>query len=110
MSVIVVPAEMRTHPSASEIRGSNSGTRLTSTTTRGVEEQLLRAVPAEYLLDAHHWLLLHGRYVCKARVPDCPRCPVVDLCEYRDKTLPTPQSLPLAGVAEKGRTKTRTRA
>jgi endonuclease-3 len=81
-----------------------------STTTRGVEEQLLRTVPDEYLLDAHHWLLLHGRYVCKARVPDCPRCPVVDLCEYRDKTLPTPQSLPLAGVTAKGTTKTRTRA
>jgi endonuclease III len=70
-----------------------------STTTRGVEEQLLHVVPEEYLLDAHHWLLLHGRYVCKARVPDCPRCPVVDLCEYRDKTLPAPQALPLAGVA-----------
>ena len=70
-----------------------------STTTRGVEEQLLRVVPEEYLLDAHHWLLLHGRYVCKARVPDCPRCAVVDLCEYGDKTLPAPQSLPLAGVA-----------
>jgi endonuclease-3 len=81
-----------------------------STTTRGVEEQLLRTVPDEYLLDAHHWLLLHGRYVCKARVPDCPRCPVVDLCEYRDKTLPAPQSLPLARVAAKSAKKARTRA
>jgi endonuclease-3 len=81
-----------------------------ATTTRGVEEQLLRTVPDEYLLDAHHWLLLHGRYVCKARVPDCPRCPVVDLCEYRDKTLPAPQSLPLAKVAAKNTKKTRTRA
>jgi endonuclease-3 len=76
-----------------------------STTTRGVEEQLLRVVPAEYLLDAHHWLLLHGRYVCKARVPECPRCPVVDLCEYRDKTLPTPQSLPLVAGRIAGRKK-----
>jgi endonuclease-3 len=63
---------------------------------REVEEQLLQRVPAEYLLDAHHWLLLHGRYVCKARAPECPRCPVVDLCEYRDKTLPLPSTLPLA--------------
>ena len=62
---------------------------------REVEEQLLQRVPPEYLLDAHHWLLLHGRYVCKARVPECPRCPVVDLCEYPDKTLPVPATLPL---------------
>jgi endonuclease-3 len=65
-------------------------------TPREVEEQLLARVPAEYLYDAHHWLLLHGRYVCKARTPDCPRCPVVDLCEYRDKTLPLPSTLPLS--------------
>jgi endonuclease-3 len=65
------------------------------TNPRAVEEQLLRRVPREYLLDAHHWLLLHGRYVCKARVPDCPRCPVVDLCEYDAKTLPAPVTLPV---------------
>ena len=84
-----------------------------STTPRGVEEQLLRAVPDEYLLDAHHWLLLHGRYVCKARVPECPRCPVVDLCEYRDKTLPGPQSLPLVAspvAPTRNKPKARTRA
>ena len=62
---------------------------------REVEEQLLQRVPPEYLLDAHHWLLLHGRYVCKARVPECPQCPVVDLCEYPDKSLPVPATLPL---------------
>jgi endonuclease-3 len=55
---------------------------------REVEMRLLQRVPPDYLLDAHHWLLLHGRYVCKARVPECPRCPVVDLCEYDAKTLP----------------------
>ena len=55
-------------------------------TPREVEEQLLRGIPADYMIDAHHWLLLHGRYVCKARKPECPRCPVVDLCEYPDKT------------------------
>jgi endonuclease-3 len=53
---------------------------------RGVEEQLLKRVPREFIQDAHHWLILHGRYVCKARQPDCPSCPIADLCEYRQKT------------------------
>ncbi|HEX9207511.1 MAG TPA: endonuclease III [Steroidobacteraceae bacterium] len=68
-------------------------------TPREIEEQLLRRIPAQYLLDAHHWLLLHGRYVCKARKPECPRCPVVDLCEYPEKTLPLPSTLPLKASA-----------
>lgn len=51
-----------------------------------VEKRLLRLVPEEFKLDAHHWLILHGRYVCKARKPDCPRCGIADLCEYRKKT------------------------
>ena len=51
-----------------------------------VEERLLRAVPAAFRHDAHHWLILHGRYVCKARKPLCPQCLIRDLCEYRDKT------------------------
>jgi endonuclease-3 len=55
-------------------------------TVREVEDRLMRVVPAEFLHDAHHWLILHGRYVCKARKPDCPHCPIVDLCEYRHKT------------------------
>jgi endonuclease-3 len=55
-------------------------------TVREVEERLLKRVPAEFLQDAHHWLILHGRYVCKARRPDCPTCPVADLCGYRHKT------------------------
>jgi endonuclease-3 len=55
---------------------------------RSVEDQLLKRVPAEFLHDAHHWLILHGRYVCKARQPDCPSCPIADLCEYEDKTTP----------------------
>jgi endonuclease-3 len=53
---------------------------------RAVEDELVRVVPARYLQHAHHWLLLHGRYVCKARVPDCPRCIVRDLCHFPDKT------------------------
>jgi endonuclease-3 len=51
-----------------------------------VEERLLKFVPEEYLLNAHHWLLLHGRYVCKARTPECPTCVIRDLCEFRGKT------------------------
>ncbi len=55
---------------------------------REVEEQLLRVIPAEFRHDAHHWLILHGRYVCKARLPACPRCPIERWCQYRDKTPP----------------------
>jgi endonuclease-3 len=55
-------------------------------TPLAVEKALLKRVPAEFLRDAHHWLILHGRYVCKARRPDCPGCVVRDLCRFRDKT------------------------
>jgi endonuclease-3 len=55
-------------------------------TVRAVEDKLLKFVPREYLQDAHHWLILHGRYVCKARNPACPICPIEDLCEYRHKS------------------------
>lgn len=51
-----------------------------------VEEQLLKRVPKEYLQDAHHWLILHGRYTCKARKPDCEQCIVEPLCEFKQKT------------------------
>ncbi len=51
-----------------------------------VEKKLLRLVPKEYLLDAHHWLILHGRYVCVARKPKCPQCGIADICDYKDKT------------------------
>jgi len=54
---------------------------------RAVEDGLLKAIPAEFLQDAHHWLILHGRYVCKARKPDCPQCVIRDLCHYKDKTV-----------------------
>jgi endonuclease-3 len=56
------------------------------TTVLAVEQRLLRLVPKAFLKDAHHWLILHGRYVCTARRPRCPDCPIADLCEYPDKT------------------------
>ena len=51
-----------------------------------VEKRLIRLIPAEFLMDAHHWLILHGRYVCKARKPQCGSCVIEDLCEYKQKT------------------------
>lgn len=51
-----------------------------------VEKRLVRLVPKEFLLDAHHWLILHGRYVCKARTPQCGSCIIEDLCEFKQKT------------------------
>ncbi len=51
-----------------------------------VERKLVKFVPRDYLLDAHHWLILHGRYVCKARKPQCGSCRIEDLCEYKHKT------------------------
>ncbi|NBY17571.1 MAG: endonuclease III [Betaproteobacteria bacterium] len=58
-------------------------------TPLAVELGLLKRIPSAYLKDAHHWLILHGRYVCKARRPECWRCPVIDLCGFRDK-VPAP--------------------
>lgn len=54
---------------------------------REVEDKLMRVVPKEFLLNAHHWLILHGRYTCKAQKPQCHRCIVYDLCEYKAKTV-----------------------
>lgn len=59
----------------------------TGKTPREVEDALTRATPAEYRRDAHHWLVLHGRYVCKARRPECWRCLISDLCEFPTKNL-----------------------
>ena len=57
-------------------------------TPLAVELVLLKTVPDEFKQDAHHWLILHGRYVCKARKPECGRCPIPDLCEYKEKRDP----------------------
>ncbi len=58
-------------------------------TPLAVEKKLLKLVPKEYQLDAHHWLILHGRYICQARKPHCTQCLIVDLCEFKSKELPT---------------------
>jgi endonuclease-3 len=55
-------------------------------TPADVEAQLMRITPAHYLHGAHHWLILHGRYTCVARKPECPRCVIADICLYKDKT------------------------
>ena len=56
-------------------------------TVLDVEQKLMKAVPDEFKHDAHHWLILHGRYVCQARKPECWRCAIADLCEYKAKTV-----------------------
>jgi len=56
-------------------------------TALDVENKLLKVTPKEFMKDAHHWLILHGRYICKARKPECARCVVVDLCGFKGKTL-----------------------
>jgi endonuclease III len=69
-------------------------------TVRAVEEHLEKVVPAEYKHDAHHWLILHGRYTCVARKPKCPTCPILELCEYTQKTQ-TDESRPAAKNAKR---------
>jgi endonuclease-3 len=67
-----------------------------------VEQALMTNTPAAYRKDAHHWLLLHGRYVCLARVPLCPKCIIADLCEYPHKTPPAVAKT-VANVGREGR-------
>ena len=59
----------------------------TGKTVLEVEKKLLKNIPAEFLLDAHHWLILHGRYVCQARKPKCSECLINDICDYKAKTI-----------------------
>ena len=65
-----------------------------------VEAKLAKVTPQEFLLHAHHWLILHGRYLCKARAPECWRCPIVNLCRYRDKKLVPPKSTTAQNVVQ----------
>ncbi len=74
-------------------------------TVREVEDRLSKFVAEEFRQNAHHWLILHGRYVCKARAPLCAKCVIADLCEYRHKALPDPASLPLAPGPRRARGK-----
>ena len=60
-----------------------------------VERQLMRRVPEKYLARAHHWLILHGRYVCLARKPLCPQCSIADICKFKDKTKPAESGVSL---------------
>jgi endonuclease-3 len=71
-------------------------------TPEEVEAKLDKIVPQPFRRDAHHWLILHGRYTCKARLPECWRCPVIDLCRYKPKTL-APEDRPKATAARSGR-------
>ena len=75
-------------------------------TVEDVEARLEKIVPQPFRRDAHHWLILHGRYICKARLPECWRCPVIDLCRYEPKT-PAPNAKP-ARSASRGRSAART--
>jgi endonuclease-3 len=63
-----------------------------------VEAKLEKIVPQPFRRDAHHWLILHGRYTCKARLPECWRCPVIDLCRYQPKTLPPEERVKSSGA------------
>ena len=62
-------------------------------TPEAVEAILVRVIPEEYMLHAHHWLILHGRYVCKARKPECEKCVIADICKYPAKTCDVPAPL-----------------
>jgi len=73
-----------------------------------VEAKLDKLVPGPFRRDAHHWLILHGRYTCKARLPECWRCPVIDLCRYQPKTLPPEARSTGDRTGNRGRSTTRT--
>jgi endonuclease-3 len=75
-----------------------------------VEAKLDKIVPQPFRRDAHHWLILHGRYTCKARLPECWRCPVIDLCRYKPKTPPPEERVKASAArsASRGSSKART--
>ncbi len=68
-------------------RVANRTNLATGKTPRAVEDKLFKSTPKEYIHDAHHWLILHGRYICTAKKPKCPSCIINDLCEYKHKTI-----------------------
>ncbi len=72
-----------------------------------VEKKLEKRTPEEFKLHAHHWLILHGRYLCKARTPECWRCPVEDLCKFKPKTPPPDQRPPKTKAKAKSKSKTK---
>ena len=74
-----------------------------------VEAKLDRIVPQPFRRDAHHWLILHGRYTCKARLPECWRCPVIDLCRYQPKTLPPDERVKPRAARSANRTSSKAR-
>lgn len=63
------------------------------TTPRQIEDQLIKNIPKKYLKDAHHWLILHGRYICVARKPKCWQCPIAQWCEFKEKTIANDKSI-----------------
>ncbi|MGE0626372.1 MAG: endonuclease III [Hyphomicrobiaceae bacterium] len=79
------------------LRVSNRIGLVRAKTPLDAERQLLRVIPPEYGVPAHHWLILHGRYLCKARKPECWRCPIADLCRFPDKSPPPGTRLPKVG-------------
>jgi endonuclease-3 len=74
-----------------------------------VETRLDRIVPQPFRRDAHHWLILHGRYTCKARLPECWRCPVIDLCRYKPKTPPPEERAKPSGARSANRASSKAR-
>ena len=78
-------------------------------TVEAVEAKLEKIVPQPFRRDAHHWLILHGRYICKARRPECWRCPVIDLCRYKPKTPPPGERLKPSGARTASRASSTTR-
>ena len=74
-----------------------------------VEAKLEKIVPQPFRRDAHHWLILHGRYTCKARLPECWRCPVIDLCRYKPKTPPPEERAKSTAARTASRGSTRAR-
>jgi len=75
-----------------------------------VEDRLMKVVPEQWQMGAHHWLILHGRYTCTARLPKCPICPVHDLCAFKDKTPVTPASVTPRAKARAKKQPSRARA